>query len=197
MKKFLMIAVAAMAVASQAATVQWQLNYSKDSSYAVGQTALLFIGAASETFSYGGTDGLSLSDYVTALLEAGADTATGAAKDSATTVSNARLGIGTASRNVDVTYAAGSDIVAMIVVLDTTNDKYNAFSFETQIAGAGNTQLTSSAADSSTGFQDMPGSGDDPGPGPGPGPGPEPIPEPATGALALAGIALLFRRRRA
>ena len=37
----------------------------------------------------------------------------------------------------------------------------------------------------------------EPDPGPGPGPGPGPIPEPATGALALAGVALLFKRRRA
>ncbi len=37
---------------------------------------------------------------------------------------------------------------------------------------------------------------DDPGPGPGPGPDPSDVPEPATGALALAGVALLFKRRR-
>ncbi len=33
-------------------------------------------------------------------------------------------------------------------------------------------------------------------PGPGPGPDPSDVPEPATGALALAGVALLFKRRR-
>ncbi len=188
MKKFLMIAVAAMAVAAQAASVSWQLSPTKADGFAAGQTALLFLGTASETFSYGGTDGLSLSDYVNALLADGTDTATQAAFDSATTTAG-RSGVTTAAKTQTVSYAAGTDIVGMMVVLDG-NGKYSSFSFATQMAGAGNTQLNSASADSSTGgFQDLPSSGGGGSQGD--------IPEPATGALALAGVALLFKRRRA
>ena len=188
MKKFLTIAVAAMAVASQSASIQWQLNPSKADGYAAGQTVLLFVAGANETFTHGTDTDLSLSDYVNALLTDGADAATEKALDTATTTTNPRLGTGTASKTLDVNYAAGSDIVGMIIVLDG-NGKYNAFSFATEVAGAGNTVMNSNAADSSTGFQDMPTSGG--------GSGGQTIPEPATGALALAGVALLFKRRRA
>lgn len=188
MKKFLMIAVAAMAVASQAATIQWQVSPNKDAGFAAGQTALLFFGAAGETFTHGDDSDLTLSDYVAALLADGADAATQKALDTATT-SSVRGQISTSPKTVDVNYAGGDDIVGMIVVLDG-NGKYRAFSFATEVAGAGNTQLLTGAADSSTnGFQDLPSSGG--------GGGGQTIPEPATGALALAGVALLFKRRRA
>ena len=68
MKKFLMIAIAAMAVASQAATISWQLSPTKDAGFAKDQKVLLFVGAANETF---GTDNLSLADYVNSLLKDG------------------------------------------------------------------------------------------------------------------------------
>ena len=177
MKKFLMIAVAAMAVASQAASVQWQLNATKDSGYAAGQTVLLFLGAASETF---GSENLSLADYVDSLLAEGADAAEAAAFDTATTTTNPRLGTGTAAQNKDISYAAKTPLVGMIVVLDG-NGKYSAFSLSASVAENGYTMMLSNDATSSTGgFVDMPSQ----------------IPEPATGALALAGLALLFRRRR-
>ena len=73
----------------------------------------------------------------------------------------------------------------MMVVLDG-NGKYNAFSLSGTVAGSGDTLMNSNTATSSTGFQDLPSSGGQPD-----------IPEPATGALALAGVALLFKRRRA
>ena len=180
MKKFLMIAVAAMAVASQAASVQWQLSSTKATGYAKDQTVLLFVGAADETFTHGTDTGLSLAEYVDSLLAEGDAAATAAALDTATVTYNARLGYATASKTTAISYDAGTDIVGMIVVLDG-NGKYSGFSFATEVAGAGNTPLLTAAADSNTGgFVDMPSQ----------------IPEPATGALALAGIALLFRRRR-
>ncbi len=188
MKKFLMIAVAAMAVASQAATVQWQFNYTKAEGYAAGQTVLFFVGAANETFTHGTDTGLSLSEYVDALLTEGADAATTAAFDTAQTVSNARLGIGTSSKTKALSYDAGTDIVGMIVVLDG-NGKYSGYSLSGTVAGAGNTAMNTSmpTAQSTTqgGFVDLPSSGG------------QQIPEPATGTLALAGLALLFKRRRA
>ena len=188
MKKFLMIAVAAMAVAAQAASVSWQLSPTKDAGYAAGQTVLLFVAGANDTFTHGTDSDLSLADYVNGLLTDGADAATAAAFDTATTI-NGRSGVTTTAKVKDTSYAAGSDIVGMMVVLDG-NGKYSSFSFATQMAGAGNTQLNSASADSSTGgFQDLPSSGG--------GGGGEQIPEPATGALALAGVALLFKRRRA
>jgi hypothetical protein len=182
-----MIAVAAMAVASQAASVKWQLSPTKADGFAAGQTALLFLGTANETFSYDGTDGLSLSDYVNALLADGTDTAAGAAFDSATTTSG-RSGVTTEAKTQTVSYAAGTDIVGMIVVLDG-NGKYIAFSLSNQV-GAGDTPLNTGmpTATSPTGgsFVDLPTGGSG-----------QQIPEPATGALALAGLALLFKRRRA
>ena len=187
MKKFLMIAVAAMAVASQAASVKWQLSYTKDSGLAAGQSVLFFLGGANETFTLGDETGLSLADYVNGLLTDGADAATAAAFDTATTVSNARLGIGTSSRTKDISYAANTDIVGMIVVLDG-NGKYNAFSLSSTVAGSGDTMMLSNTAAASTGWTDLPTSG---------GGDPPAVPEPATGALALAGVALLFKRRRA
>ncbi len=184
MKKFLMIAVAAMAVASQAATISWQLSSTTDTGYAANQTVLLFVGAADEKF--GDNNDLSLSDYVDSLLSQDTTAAAEAAAFDKATTSVGRGGtISTAAKTKDVSYAAGSDIVGMIVVLDG-NGKYSGFSFATQVAGAGETQLVTSSADSNTGgFVDLPsGSG-------------QQIPEPATGALALAGLALLFKRRRA
>lgn len=180
MKKFLMIAVAAMAVASQAASIQWQLNGTKADGFAAGQTVLFFVAAANETFTHGDADNLSLADYVNSLLTDGADTATAAAFDTATTVSNARLGTSTAAKTKDISYDAGTSIVGMIIVLDG-NGKYNAFSLSGTVAGSGNTIMGSNTATSSTGFQNLPAA----------------VPEPATGALALAGVALLFKRRRA
>ena len=181
MKKFLMLAVAAMAVASQAASVLWQLSPTTDSGYAEGQTVLFFVGGANETFSYDGTDNLSLSDYVNALLTDGTDAATQNAFDTATTAVNRRGQIYTDAKSQDISYAAGSDIVGMIVVLDGSG-KYSGFSLSGTVAGAGDTTMGSNAATSNTGgFVDLPSQ----------------IPEPATGALALAGLALLFRRRRA
>ena len=186
MKKFLMIAVAAMAVASQAASVKWQLSPTKADGYAAGQTVLFFVGAANETFTHGTDTGLSLSEYVNALLADGTDAATTAAFDTAQTTYNARLGTGTSpqTKALPSTYAAGDSILGMMVVLDG-NGKYSAFTMSGSVSGAGDTQLSTamSTAQSTTngGFVDLPGA----------------IPEPATGALALAGLALLFRRRRA
>ncbi len=184
MKKLLMIAVAAMAVASQAASIKWQLSPTTDNGFAADQTVLLFVGAADETF---GTDNLSLADYVNGLLKDGAAAATAAAFDTATTMVNKRSQVTTAAQTKGIDYAAGSDIVGMIVVLDTTNDKYNAFTIGATVSGAGDTAFNSNTATSSTGFVDMPKDQPDP----------PVIPEPATGALALAGVALLFKRRRA
>ena len=184
MKKFLMIAVAAMAVASQAASVKWQLSPTTDAGYAVGQTALLFVGTANETFTHGDDTGLTLSDYVAALLADGADKATEAAFDTATTIAGRGGAITTAAKTKDPGYAAGTGFVGMIVILDTANDKYSAFSFATEMGLADVPLNTASAASSTNGFQDMPTAGPT-------------IPEPATGALALAGVALLFKRRRA
>ena len=80
-----------------------------------------------------------------------------------------------------ISYDAGTSLAGMIIVLDG-NGKYSGFSLSGSVAGAGNTTMNSNTADSSTGgFKDLPGA----------------VPEPATGALALAGIALLFRRRKA
>lgn len=187
MKKFLMIAVAAMAVASQAANVLWQLSTTTDTGFAEGQQVLLFLGGASETFSYGGTDNLSLADYVNALLADGADTAAGKAFDSATTAVNRRGQIYTDAKSQDISYAAGSDIVGMMVVLDG-NGKYRGYSLSGTVAGSGdtvlNTAMPSAQSTTNGGFVDLPGGGSQ-------------IPEPATGALALAGLALLFKRRRA
>lgn len=186
MKKFLTLAVAAMAVASQAATISWQLSPTKATGYAKDQTVLLFVGAAGETFTHGDASDLTLSDYVAALLADGTDAATAAAFDSATTISG-RSGITTAAKTKDVTYAADSAIVGMMIVLDG-NGKYSSFSLSGTVAGSGDTLMNSNTADSSTGFQDLPtgGGGEQPA-----------VPEPATGALALAGVALLFKRRRA
>ena len=187
MKKFLTFAVAAMAVASQAASVSWQLSPTTDSGYASGQTVLLFVGAAGETFTHGTDTDLTLSDYVAALLADGTDAATTAAFDTATTSVGRGGTISTAPKSKDISYAAGSDIVGMMVVLDG-NGKYSGFSFATQVAGAGDTTFNSASADSSTSWADLPtgGGGEQPA-----------VPEPATGALALAGVALLFKRRRA
>ena len=183
MKKSLMIAVAAMAVTSQAATIQWQLAPNPASAgYAAGQTVLLFVGAADETFTHGTDTGLSLSEYVDSLLADGADAATEKAFDTATTAAG-RAGVTTAAKTKDISYDAGSDIVGMIVVLNG-DGKYSGFSFSTSVAPNGYTMLNTGNASSDTGgFVDMPSAGPQ-------------IPEPATGALALAGLALLFRRRR-
>lgn len=186
MKKFLTITVATMALASQAASISWQLSPTKADGFAAGQTVLLFVGAANETFTHGDDTGLSLADYVNSLLTDGADAATAAAFDTTTTTSNARLGTGTTARTQAISYDAGSSIVGMIVVLDG-NGKYNAFSLSAVVAGAGDTEFKSMNATSSTGFQDLPTAGGDT----------PAVPEPATGALALAGVALLFKRRRA
>lgn len=187
MKKFLMIAVAAMAVASQAANVAWRLSPTTADGFAAGQKVLMFIAGANDTFSYGGTDDLSLDDYVTALLADGADTAEGKAFDTATTVDKrGKISTDEKSTALPSTYAAGDDIVGMMVVLDG-NGKYNAFSLSGKVAGSGDTQLSSgmsTATNTTQGFANLPGGG-------------QTIPEPATGALALAGVALLFKRRRA
>ena len=187
MKKFLMIAVAAMAVASQAASVSWQLSPTTDSGYAAGQSVLFFVAAADETFTYGDATNLTLSDYVATLLTDGTDKATEKAFDTATTSVGRGGTISTAPSSKPISYAAGSDIVGMIVVLDG-NGKYSGFNVSGTVAAAGDTTLFSNVADSSTGWTDLPtgGGGEQPA-----------VPEPATGALALAGVALLFKRRRA
>ena len=186
MKKFLMIAVATMAVASHAANLSWQLSATKADGFAKDQTVLLFVGAADETFTYGDATNLTISDYVAALLADGADKATEKAFDTATTTYNARLGTGTTAQTKPVDYAANSTIVGMMVVLDG-NGKYSSFSLSATVAGNGDTVMNSNEASSSTGWADLPTGGGSQGD----------IPEPATGALALAGVALLFKRRRA
>ena len=184
MKKFLMIAVAAMAVASQAASVKWQLSATDATGYAAGQTVLLFVGAATDTYTHGEDTGLSLADYVNALLTDGTDAAEAKAFDTAETTVNKREQVLTSAKTKDISYDANTDIVGMMVVLDG-NGKYSSFSFTAKVAGNGPTQLLSSNASSNSGgFVDMPTAGPT-------------IPEPATGALALAGLALLFKRRRA
>ncbi len=189
MKKFLMIAVAAMAVASQAASVQWQFSPTTATGYDAGQTVLFFVGGASDTYTHGTDTGLSLAEYVEALLADGTQAATDAAFDTATT-SSVRGQVSTAPSTKTISNAAGSDIVGMIVVLDG-NGKYSGYSLSGTVAGAGNTVLNTAmpTAQSTTngGFVDLPTGGG----------GGQQIPEPATGALALAGLALLFKRRRA
>ena len=163
--------------------MKWQLSATKATGYAANQTVLFFVGAADETFTHGTDTGLSLSEYVNALLEEGTDAATDAAFDTATTTYNARLGTGTQPKTKDVSYAADTSLTGMIIVLDG-NGKYSGFTVSATVAGNGDTVMNSNEATSSTGgFVDLPSG--------------QQIPEPATGALALAGIALLFRRRRA
>ena len=184
MKKFLMIAVAAMAVASQGATVAWRLSPTDASGYAAGQTVLFFLGTADQ--KYGENSDLSLTEYVDSLLAEGTDAAAQAAFDSATTAEK-RGQISTSEKTKAISYDSGTQLTGMIVVLDG-NGKYSGFTFSGTVAGAGDTQLNTAlpSAQSTTngGFVDMPTAGPT-------------IPEPATGALALAGLALLFKRRRA
>ena len=183
MKKLITILALTTAVVSQAATLTWGLSQIKSSADTTapgaGYLGLLFV---VDTTS----DPAVTVDSITGLLDAGkvADAAALA------TYSKAANDNGLISSAGNGSYSEGDSITAFAVVLDAANassaKNYIVTGEMTKTWGKTGNQSMQFGSQANATYTKIGGSSDQPD-----------VPEPATGALALAGVALLFRRRRA
>ena len=192
MKKLLMIAaIAAFAGVAQAATLSWNANQLKiDGALANNVTAFMFITAQSDDFGAGTT---SVADVIAA-IEGGATLVTDSESIKATglkyknstidiaAVGTVKSGALSGATGYYGSFVAGDSLSAFVVFFD--NASY---------ASAKNYAVTSvqdASWSGSTGAQTLRF-------------GSQanatwtPVPEPSTAALALAGLALLLKRRKA
>ena len=181
-KNLLSLAAVFAAGITQAASLNWTLMSvpaSSGSGTGAAYTVMLFMTAQSKDPNFGKPN--TTIAAVTELADAG-DYAALAALAAAEDATNSSGGIiAKATGYNGNNFAAGDSLSAFALILDTEKKNY----FLTDIKNA---SWTSGTGSKTLGFGSQSGAtyksfGD--------------VPEPATGALALAGVALLFRRRRA
>ncbi len=204
MKKLIVATAAiALAVASQAAVVDWGYTITGDktvssetegkaSDYAKNYVAYLFAADALEDWSK-----LKQSDLSSATDSSAVKYQTYTKRGGATYATADGNGTVGAARSLDVGSAAS--FTGKIVVVDTVNNTYNAsdiiIASRDETSGAGTEGIKSVAQATFAGltFGQFYG-GDTPTPPDPPGPGP--IPEPTSGLLLLVGGAMLALRRK-
>ncbi len=200
MKKSLIasIAVALVAFSANAASIQWTISglaskVLKDYQGNTAANATVYFILADDLSSLSGNE--TQADFETALAALTLSTATTTSEGKKPTVSkrvvsdNTKLVAGTEYTFGLLAYSKDADGNGYYTVTTASKAAYDpadpTSAKEVQTSFA---TLTSTAYTSAWTLQQEPVNPDDPTPG---------VPEPATGALALAGVALLFKRRRA
>ena len=196
-KLFMLIGVAGLACASQAASLDWKYTATKND---VGQTVYVMLGAeAVETWD-------NAAAVEAASLDHGKIAQAGCQYLTAGSFSSDKI-TKTSASVYYVVVAADGESFAVTSVSDMTGSVYDPAAQET--SSGENTSLSSGSITKS-GIAWGTGGGDDPGPGPDdpPGPGPDnpptpgpggdgDVPEPTSGLLLMiGGAALALRRRR-
>ena len=193
MNKLLTLAAFAAAVSVQAASIDWSITgkgtaYDYTGSSALSSTVYLLVGDLSSL-----SGNTTESEFLTALNALKLD-------DTYGTSDGKKPDVGDVVITSDKITGTGNQTFSMLVYTkDSDGNGYYKIAIDSNTGYA-----TGASADAhttiATSWTDMRNSDwvsawtkqDDPGPGPQPD-----VPEPATGALALAGVALLFKRRRA
>ena len=180
-KSLLTLAVIAAACLSQAASLSWRMTAVKttaDASVnASNYTVMLFMTAQSKDPNFGVPN--TTIAAVTELADAGDYDGLAALAAATGTTSNG--GVNGATGYNGNNFGAGDSLTAFALIIDADKKKYFTTTEKTASwGGSSGAQTLAFGTQGSATYKDF-----------------GPVPEPATGALALAGVALLFRRRRA
>lgn len=190
MKKLMtMMAVLALAITSNAASINWTVSglaskvvNDKAGSPAANETVYLILAGTSDLASI--TDCADAAKFNSALSAITLDSGTTTSEGKKPSISNKVVTNDALTANTTYTFGL------LYVCEDAKGDGY--YKVVTASAPAYTTGDTANAKTLSTSFANLESASWTKAYS-----APAPIPEPATGALALAGVALLFRRRRA